>query len=291
MTSASTRYRHARTGSGIALALLVAACGAHCQSTARPKFDVATIKLNTSGDARRQGVSPLAGGRLRAENAPLRLMIQNAYRVRSFQISGGPGWINSDRWDIDAKAESDVNPQQTVLMLQTLLEDRFKLAFHRETKDLPVYALVPAKNGLKLEPPKEDGCAASDPAGAPPRPGTLSCGRAMIMMGSTAKLEGAKVPMAELVRILSNVLDRTIIDQTGFTGTFDVHLEFTPEGLGGLPGSGAPGVPMPETLPAPDASSASIFTVLQEKLGLKLESTKGPVEVLVIDRVEKPTEN
>ena len=108
-------------GSGIAVALTLAAC-AHSQSTPRPKFEVATIKLNTSGDARRQGVFPLPGGRLRAENSPLRLMIQNAYRVRSFQILGGPGWINSDRWDIEAKPESDVNPQQTLLMLQTLLE-------------------------------------------------------------------------------------------------------------------------------------------------------------------------
>jgi uncharacterized protein (TIGR03435 family) len=173
------------------------------------------------------------------------------------------------------------------------LEDRFKLAFHRETKELPVYSLTAAKSGLKLEPPKEGGCRDFDPIAPPPPPGSAlpPCGRLMITMSSKTEMRGAKVPMAELVRILSNMLDRSIIDKTGFAGTFDVHFEFNREAIPGLPGSGAAGVPSDPGGSAPDPDAASIFTVLQEKLGLKLESTKGPVEVMVIDRLERPTAN
>jgi len=118
------------------VAWIAAACVAFSQSDTRPKFEVATIKLNTSGDARRQMIRPLPGGRISVENAPVRLLILNAYGFKSFQISGGPGWINSDRWDIEAKPESSAKPEQTLLMLQMLLEDRFKLAFHHEMKEL-----------------------------------------------------------------------------------------------------------------------------------------------------------
>jgi uncharacterized protein (TIGR03435 family) len=273
----------------LSLALIGAALG----QSPRPTFEVATIKLNTSGDARRQMIRPLPGGGISVENAPVRLLILNAYGVKSFQILGGRSWINSDRWDIEAKPERSATSAQTVLMLQTLLEDRFKLSFHHETKELPVYSLTAAKSGLKLEPPKEGNCRTFDPTAPPPPPGSAlpPCGRLMITMSSTTEMRGAKVPMAELVRILSNMLDRSVIDKTGFTGTFDVHFEFNREAVPGLPGSGAASVPSDPGFPAPDPDAASIFTVLQEKLGLKLESTKGPVEVMVIDRLEKPTAN
>ncbi len=159
-------------------------------------------------------------------------------------------------------------------MLQTLLRDRFKLTLHLETKELPIYLLTVAKSGFRLQPLKEGDCITFDPnnpAREPGRKPSNFCGNMGIGRGN---LDATKASMADLAPLFSVILGRTVVDQTGITGAFSVHLRFAPD-----------------EVPAADATGPSIFTAVQEQLGLKLESGKGPVEVLVIDSVEKPSEN
>jgi uncharacterized protein (TIGR03435 family) len=181
------------------------------------------------------------------------------------------------------------------LLMQALLEDRFKLKVHHETRELPVYELTTAKNGAKLPPPKDGSCVSPDPNAppSPPLPGQAGpCGRVMMMLSSSgARLKGGKATITDLIRTLSYLMDRTVVDKTGLTGTFDVELLFTPdETLAGLP---TPPPPMPggaSNAPGPDLYG-NIFAAIQEQLGLKLQSAKGPVDVLVIDSAERPSEN
>jgi uncharacterized protein (TIGR03435 family) len=235
-------------------------------------FEVASIKPDSPGGVSTGDFRFLPGGRLSAQQVLLRFFIQNAYGLKPFQILGGPEWINSEGYDIEAKAEGNPSPEQMQRMMQTLLEDRFKLRAHRETKELPVYALTVAKGGLKLPEPKEGSC------------GDTPCGRVMVRIArfGGAQIQGGKITMAELVRVLSNMMGRTVIDKTGFTGEFDVQLQFAlDDAIAGLPKPPGP----------PDEGALSVFVAVQEQLGLKLESTKGPVEVLVIDHVERPSGN
>jgi bla regulator protein blaR1 len=230
-------------------------------------FDVASIKPDSPGGVSTGDFRLLPGGRLSAEKVVLRFFIQNAYGLKPFQLSGGPDWISSQGYDIEAKAEGNPSNAQMQKMMQTLLEDRFKLKYHRETKEMPVYTLAVAKGGLKLPDPKDG----SDRA-------TIRISR---MTG--VLLTGEKLTIAELTRVLSNLLKRTVIDKTGFTGTFAAHLSFAlDDTLAGLPHF--PDAP-------DDPSIPSVFVAIEEQLGLKLESTKGPVEILVIDHIERPTAN
>jgi uncharacterized protein (TIGR03435 family) len=287
---------HTGLGSGVvavAILLVIAAYGVFGQSAQPPAFQVASIKRNTDTAFRGMGVRAQPGGRLTTQNAPLMMLIQNAYAVQAFQVVGGPAWINSEGYDIEAKPEGNADRQQMWLMLQTLLADRFKLALHRDTKELPVYALSVTKGGLKQPPPKEGGCATFAPDAPPPAPGAgIPCGKIRVMgLPSGVRMEGSKVPMAELIRTLAMVLGRPVLDKTEFTTEFEVRLDFTPdETTAGLPGAGGPGDPGGPP-PSTDPSRPSISAALQEQLGLKLAPAKGPVEVLVIDRVERPTAN
>jgi uncharacterized protein (TIGR03435 family) len=233
----------------------------------RPQFDVASIKPNSPGGVNTGDFHVLPGGRLSAEKVVLRFFIQNAYGLKPFQLSGGPDWISSQGYDIEAKAEGNPSNAEIQKMMQSLLEDRFKLKYHRETKEMPVYTLGAAKSGLNLPDPKEG----SDRA-------TIRISR---MTG--VLLTGEKITMPELTRVLSNLLKRTVIDKTGFAGTFAAYLSFAVDDtLAGLPHF--PDAP-------DDANIPSVFVALEEQLGLKLESTKGPVEILVIDHIEKPSAN
>ena len=287
---------HTGLGSGVvavAILLVIAAYGVFGQSAQPPAFQVASIKRNTDTAFRGMGVRAQPGGRLTTQNAPLMMLIQNAYAVQAFQVGGGPAWINAEGYDIEAKPEGNADRQQMWLMLQTLLADRFKLALHRDTKELPVYALSVTKGGLKQPPPKEGGCATFAPDAPPPAPGAgIPCGKIRVMgLPSGVRMEGSKVPMAELIRTLAMVLGRPVLDKTEFTTEFEVRLDFTPdETTAGLPGAGGPGDPGGPP-PSTDPSRPSISAALQEQLGLKLAPAKGPVEVLVIDRVERPTAN
>jgi uncharacterized protein (TIGR03435 family) len=267
-----------------------------------PAFEVASIKANTSGE-RRVGIGIQPGGRFTATNVPLRVLIRNAYQVQDTQLVGGPDWIDSARFDIAAKAEGDVPPTPPggppgpmQLMLRTLLVERFKLAVHHETRELPVYALVFARSDGKLGPqlhPASVDCealrATGRDRGAPPpfpQPGERpTCG----MRLGPGQMAGGGYPLSQLATTLSSFVQRVVVDRTGLAGNFDFDLTWSPDQfqgggpLGPLPGSERP--------VGSDSSAPSIFTALEEQLGLKLASQKGPVDVLVIDRVERPTED
>ena len=266
-------------------------------SSPLPSFDVASITPvgNTAG---RGGAGiQLLPGRLKA-SAPLRVLMQGAYSVQPFQIEGGPDWIASEQYEVDATATGNPPKAQMYLMLQSLLEDRFQLQFHRETREMSVLALVPARGGLKLPPPQSGACTEDTNAVGPlANPGTRmqppgqttyltpKCGGITVALNTDgADALGGKVPMGKFAQFLSRVFGRMVIDQTNFSGVFDVKLKF-------LPDETTPGLPPPPPGAVPvDTASPSIFTALQQ-LGLRPKSTKGPVEVLVIDHVERPTPN
>lgn len=283
----------------IAAVILPVAIGIlNAQSPAtRPQFEAASVKLNTSGtnNARFGSHSP---GTFYAENFPLSGLVASAYSVQPFQVTGAPGWIESSRYDINAKMSVDpvVRPNniraalkaqdEMKLMLQSLLEERFQLRLRRETKELPVYALTVAKGGLKLH---DGNCVNYEPGNPPPpfapgqkRPnfcGNLSAGD----KGPNTTMDAFGIVMKQFLGFLPNYTGRVVIDKTGFTGTFDAHLVFAHESA---PGRGAQNDPAQA-----DSSAPSLFTAIEEELGMKLESTKGPVEVLVVDHVERPAEN
>jgi uncharacterized protein (TIGR03435 family) len=270
-------------------ALVAFAASALAQSQpSKPQFEVASIKPADPNDrGTRIGFQP--GGRFVANGITVNFLLQQAYGVRDFQISGGPGWVGSERFNISAKPDAETaaeiqkgngNPfdgnSTMSLMLRSLLEDRFQLKLTRETREMPVYDLVVAKGGSKL---KESSIPAGDGSGRGGGP-QIRMGRGLLTFKAG--------PMEILAMQLSNQLGRTVIDKTGLKGNYDFELKWTPD-LGQQP-LGLREVGGPEKEPPVDTSGPSIFTALQE-LGLKLESTKGPVEILVIDHAEKPTEN
>jgi len=270
-------------------------------TAARPEFEVASIKPNTSASTTMKFPFP-SGGRFNGTNVTLKTLISFAYKVQGFEVSGGPGWIGSDRYDVTAKAaESNIGLEQYRLMLQSLLAGRFQLAVHRETKEMPVYAVLPGKGGPRLPDADPKGCVTAGANSPPPAPsltGPLYGGLSqppLVACGGfftgPFSLDGRKMAMQQFVDALSIVLVRRVVDQTGFPGTFDIHLEFSPEGTV-LDRRGPGDVDSPANAVNPDTSRPSIFTALQEQLGLKLESQKGLADVLVIDHLERaPTEN
>jgi bla regulator protein blaR1 len=251
-------------------------------TTRLPAFEVASIKPNKSGEPDVRLMFTPDG--FSATNVPLREFIRMAYQVQEFQMSGGPPWINSERYDIEAKVDSSAAEQLRQLdqdqhrrMLQPLLEDRFQLKVHWEQKELPVYALAVAKNGPKLHEAKAgdtypDGFKGPD-----------GVGHAGLMRIGPGGITAQGVPMDAIVRLLSQQLGRTVVDKTGLKGNYDVQLQWTPD-------NGPASMMGPDSKPAPD-SGPSIFTAIQEQLGLKLESQKGPVDVLMIDSVGRPSAN
>ena len=257
---------------------------AQAPATAGAQFDVASIKPNSSGDSH-YGVRLAPGGRVNAINATLRSLITTAYSLPDTKLVGGPAWMDSARFDIDARGQGK-NPDEVLAMLRKLLADRFQLAVHLGTKEMPFYALVVAKNGPKLDPPRGIGCL--DPtslvAGAPPpEPDKGSgpirpCGGFNNMVAGQAY--GAKVPMSRFEIFLTRILGKPVVNKTGLDGPYDITLRWDPN----------------EFQPASDLQAAasslpSIFTAVEEQLGLRLESQKGPVEVLIVDRAELPSPN
>jgi uncharacterized protein (TIGR03435 family) len=266
-----------------------------------PVFEVASVKPNESDDGRVMfGLQP--GGRFTASNVTFVALLRQAYQLQEFQVAGGPGWIRSDRFDVTARAPegdaADIGPQADRIrpMLQALLRDRFKLATHNETRDMPIYALVVARSdgtlGPKLTPSATD-CAAQRGRGRGPRGGgappqtfqpgqRIDCG---LMMGFGVMNAGG-MPIIELARTISPQVGRIVIDKTGLTGSYDFELNYAPDPGGG----GFAGIPAPPgaQAPAADPNLPSLFTALEEQLGLKLDAERGPVDVLVIDAVEPP---
>ena len=262
----------------------------------KPKFEVASVRENTNDDGKVMfGIQP--GGRFNTVGAPLGELIRVAYGVQRTQLVGAPDWTETARYDIVAKAETDIPgsapgspPGPLNFMLQDLLEDRFKLRAHRETREMPVYALrlarTDGKLGERLKPSAID-CAAMRGRGgrmAGP-PGPLAPGerpQCGMRVAPNHVLAGG-VGLTQLTQMLSQFTQRVVVDRTGLSGTFDIDLSFTPERMPqGPPPPGAPPLNI-------DPNGPSLFTALQEQLGLKLESEKAPVAVLVIDHVERPT--
>jgi uncharacterized protein (TIGR03435 family) len=263
-------------------------------------FEVATIKRNNSsgsfgmGDGRTMFRIGWGPDRFTATDVSLLTIIQMAYDVQFNQISGGPYWLRSEIYAIEAKMDESaanelhkLSPDQRQIeqqrMLQALLVDRCKLSVHRETKDLPEYVLTVAKNGPKLREAKPDETYSNGIKGPDGR--TAGAGVMVVVPG---QLTAQGIPIAKLVWFLKGRRElghRMVLDQTGLTGNYDFTLQWTPES----PTSN--GIQGPDSATTPGSSGPSLFTALQEQLGLKLESTKAPVDVLVIDHVERPSEN
>jgi uncharacterized protein (TIGR03435 family) len=232
-------------------------------------FEVASIKPTAPG-AQGGIVRPLPGNQTYiVRNMPLRLIMTVAYSVTDRQIGGGPDWVNTDRFDINAKADRSYTSDELHVMLQRLLEDRFQLKVRREQRDQPVWVLVVNKGAPKLT--EHDPHDIDHP---PMGPGPQGRG-----------LAGRNVSMQYFAFILSRMLDRNVIDRTGLGGYYDLTLDFVRD-LPARP-DGPPGEPQPNR----NLDGPTVFQALRDQLGLQLQSTKGPVEFLVIERVEKPSAN
>lgn len=270
---AVTRHLLPLAATSFAIAFLCAR-GPAQTAAAPPTFDVASIHINnTETDGHHHIFNNPAESHLRARNLAIRDLIQFAYGLPNSQILGGPAWLDSIMFDIDAKSDPSVDAQlhalpteqarhQKQLMVQALLADRFRLKTHQETRHLPVYALVVAKDGPKFKPSKINGT-------------TIDSGRTRLHVA------GSDDTLSILARELARVLGRVVLNQTGLSGRYDLSLQWTPDD--------AP-PPMPNGAPDP-SEPPGIFTAIQEQLGLRLESSRGPVPVLVIDNVEMPSAN
>jgi bla regulator protein BlaR1 len=266
----------------------VSAPASRAQSTDKgPRFEVASIKPSNSAD--RRPLFRMEPGGLTAANATVKRLIELAYHIKLFQISGGPGWIDSELFDISAKPEGSADMSQFDQMLQALLADRFRLVIRRDNKDMPVYALVTGKTGPKFKESREsdpniiDLGGRANPAAAPP-------GRLAVTKIRRGILVAQETTIAWFASQLSEFLARPVVDKTGLTGKYDLKLEWqpdenqvamfqamqVPEGFGATPA---------------DPAGPSLFAALQEQLGLKLELEKGPVEIFNIERIEKPSAN
>ncbi len=239
-------------------------------------FEVASVKRNTSDEPVGGSISPPVGGdRFRANNVTLRTLIRTAYDVENFQISRGPGgpkWLDAAKFDVNAKAAARATWPETRMMLQELLATRFKLSLTRESQTMPAYALVIGKNGPNLALPTDPGCQ-------PPQLG--ACSRLRFANGKV--LSGVNVSTTVLAEVLTTMMRRPVIDKTGLTGIFDFKMDFALD----LPRSDAQSTHDS----AAQSLAPSVFTSLQEQLGLKLVPQKDPVEVLVISYGEQPTPN
>lgn len=230
-------------------------------------------------------------GMLRYSGVSLKDCIRTAYRVKDFQVQG-PDWIASARFDITAKLPAGSSKDQIPEMLQDLLAERFKLALHRDTKEHAIYALVAGKGGPKLKPaeaPAPD--VAAPEKGVPPRGAMM-----MMMSPGGAHLKAPSSTLANLAEMISRFSERPVVDMTGIQGQYDFELVFTPETMRGMPGGMRGPMPPPgegERPPAdpPAERAGSIYESVQ-KYGLKLEPRKAPLEMLIVDHIEKmPTEN
>jgi uncharacterized protein (TIGR03435 family) len=301
----------------------------NAQDTAPVPY-VASVKRNAGGLGAQMRIAP---GMVSANGVPVRLLMRQAFgQLQDFQLVGGPPWINSDRFDIEAKIEDGgpMSPQVLQSLLRQILEERFALKVHRETREFPIYALMLARNDGRLGPnlkPSSDECTTMmttrgrgagpdgrgapgpdgrggvmvsrggpppDGRGGPGRAGGLpppdfdapaACGQ---RMGGFGRIRAGGTTMEQFATMISGTAQRVVIDKTGLTGYYDIALTYTPTGDQLPQGPPPPGAPPP---PAIDPDGPSFFTAIQEQLGLKLDNQRGPVEVVVIDSIQQPTEN
>ena len=254
-------------------------------------YEAASVRPNKEG-GRGSSIRRQPGGRLNATNFPLRALITFAYQIQGFQLVGDPSWIRNENFDIVAKMEGDpppvmpgTGPDPHMLAMRTLLAERFKLSVHRETREMDIYALVVNRPDGTLGPNLKrtttdcEAMMAAQRGGQPPvQPGPnapFQCG----MRGTPGRLTVNAMPLSLFASNLSGQVQRVVVDRTGLSGGWDFEITYAPE----QPLNPPPGVEFP---PA-DPNAPSLFTAIQEQLGLRLQSTKGPVEVLVVDRIEQ----
>jgi uncharacterized protein (TIGR03435 family) len=261
------------------LAAVILATAAHSQSS-RPTFDafeVATIKPTDPDWRGGRFIRMQTAHQFIARNHTLKTLIAAAYNLSPREILGGPPWMDSEHYDILAKAPNQIRPNldEQMSMLRSLLADRFQLTFHREQKELSIYTLTVAKNGSKLK------ATTLSPDATPEGPPPL----AFVVSPQLVRLPARGATMGELASVMQRAaLDRPVIDQTGLSGRYDFDLEFTPDesqfgGMLGHPPSGS------------DIAHPGLFAAMRDQLGLRLEPAKGPVDLLVVDRSEHPSDN
>jgi bla regulator protein BlaR1 len=285
---------------GIARATTVKAQEVESSNGQLPKFEVATIKPYAASDNRRMLM--MSPGKFSMSGMPIKELIRFAYDLKSDQqLTGSPGWIDTERFDVEAKEDqaeieafAKLPPNkvaaQVRLMVQSLLADRFNLKVSHDTRELPVYALVVDKNGSKLTPttmPPIAPAASRVPGDGPSKPPTMRG----IRIDGNGQLRGMGAPIEILANMLSReqeLGDRLVVDKTGLTGLYDWTLKWTPETPSAAMGISASTA---SASPAPDANAPSLFTALEEQLGLKLEAQKAPVSIIVINQIDHPTAN
>ena len=272
------------------------------------QFDVVSVKADTQGPGGPMFFQNQPGGRFSATNVPVTMLITQAYRIQPFQLTGAPAWAANDRFDISAKAPAGVDltppppsaspmPGPIQVMLRAMLADRFKLKIHTEQRETPSYDLVLARADGKLGPKlthSDTDCAAELAAArargdqpAPPAFGTpMKCGMRM----GPGTFSAGSVALIQFASAISQQLGRTVVDRTGLTGNFDIDITFTPDRLPQRP-AGAPDGPINLNGVSIDPNGPSLLTAIQEQLGLKLESSKTSMDVIVVDSVEHPTED
>ena len=238
------------------------------------RFEVASLKAATNAPPNGFfGIRPAPGGqRYEASSCPIRMMIQVAYRVKPEQIVGGPGWLDTDRFDMEAKADKPSSADELHRMLINLLVDRLQLKFHHEKKEMALYALVPGKGEPKLT--RHQAANAGDPWIDQSQEKFLHI-----------KLKATSVPMDYVAYRLSLLMDRPVVDMTNIHGDYDFELSFTRELPSNFPEGGK------INGEDPDTSGPTIFEAVKQQLNLEMKAQKGPVDVIVIDHVEKPVGN
>jgi len=277
-----------------------------------PRFEVASVKRNQAGFGGTTGSfsQMLPSGQVRISNAPLGMIVRTAYGLRlTDQLVGGPAWIGTDGFDIDAKPATAVGLEQSRYMLRTLLADRFKLVVRKESREGPIYALVLARRdgtlGPQIKRPAGD-CVmvlpgSARPAGAEPDPAKVGAwpppgrpGRRCGIGPDLNAIKAGSVTMTTLITFLTPLLDRPVVDKTGLSGNFDFDLQYDGAGAMPLPGVGrgrGSGVAVSPDAPADPAKGPTILTALQEQLGIRLDSQRGAIDVLAIISADLPSEN
>lgn len=252
-----------------------------------PQFDVVSVKPNTGNVRQSMSVTP---GRAALTNIALKTLIQFAYQVQPRELADAPDWIAVEKFDIIATASPSSSVEQMRIMLRGLLADRFKLKVHCEKREMPIYALSLARKDGKLGPNLHESgvdCAANgarpldanaqDPAQQDPAKRCM-----LLPLFNLGRFQVRGLHMENVASALNNVVDRTIVDKTGLKGAFEFDLSWTPDSL--QPANAGPAAP-----PRADVTGPSLFTALQEQLGLKLDAQRDQIELLVLDRVERPT--
>ena len=268
-----------------ALAPVRLAALAQGEPSVRPAFEVASIKQNTSG-SENFGFSVRPGGVVVAINVTIRQVIRYAYSMQNSSVEGGPDWLDTVRYDITAKAAEAATADQMTLMFQPLLADRFRLAMHIDARDTAIFALVRARAdgrlGPQLRASSVTDCEATRAAQARGAALAASDGRPLCAGRARAGLITAgAVSMEELARNISRMVGRVVVDRTGLPGRYDFDLQFNPDAE----------LTAPAATDRPPDALPSLFVALQEQLGLKLEPQRGPVDVVVIDSIQRPVED